>query len=200
MSGLEIGAVVGIAAWLGVLTLVLVLVIRQVTLVTARVDRASPVPILGLPDDGPTIGAPLPDAVVQEVPQLAAGVAHLVLLSATCNPCREMAEQMRAEHFPPGEKLIALVPGREHLADGVIAMLPQSFRAIRDPMATEVAGLLQLETVPFAMTARDGVVAAKAPILTSIDDLTRFRGVANSRVNGHRSSPREEGEFHASRT
>lgn len=200
MSGLEIGAVVGAAVWLGVLTLALVLVVRQVALVTARVDLASPGPIMGLPDDGPAIGASLPDAVVREIPQLASGVAHLVLLSATCNPCRVMAEQMREEHFSPGEKLIALVPGREHLADGVIAMLPQRFDAIRDPAATEVASLLQLESVPFAMTARDGVVAAKAPILTSIDDLTRFLAVTGSKVNGHRTSPREEGVLHASRS
>lgn len=188
MSGLEVGAVVAVVIWLAAQTLVLVLAIRQIALLTARMDRAGAGPIIfGMPDDGPPVGKAVPDVVLEELPQLQIGLVHVVLLSATCTPCREMAAQLRHQRLPGEEKIIALVPGRERLAESLIAMLSSQFTSVRDPVATEIATILQITRVPFALTLRDGFVIAKSPVLDSVEDLVQFLTKSVSQLNGSAS-------------
>lgn len=201
MSGLGVAALVVTAAWLGALTVVVVLVVRQIALVTARLDHAGAEPLRvygGLMDDGPALGSRVPKEVTNELPELERGLVHLILLSATCSPCRELANGLRDEIMPANRAVIALVPGRPELADGVIELLPPSIRAVHDPLAEDLAGILGLERVPNALTMRDGVVIAKAPPLDSANDLLRFMELSGPSPNGNGAVVAREGAIHAS--
>jgi hypothetical protein len=196
MSGLGIAAVVVTSLWLGGLTLVVVLVIRQVALVTIRLDHL-PGPVVGsLEDNGPKLGSRVPEVVTHQLPELETDLSHLLLLSATCTPCREIASELARRPLPNSRSIVALVPGREEMADGVVAMLPPSIRAVRDPDATDLATLLEIQIVPSALTVKGGVIAAKAAALGSAADLIRFMNTSSSPAKGAVSPPSREGVGH----
>jgi hypothetical protein len=192
MSGIGVAAILVTGAWLGVLTLVVVLLVRQIGLLTVRLDLAGP--SYEPEHDGPEVGSPIPEAVTSVLPRLRDGRAHLVLLSATCSPCRELAAELQGERLPDAQNVIALVPGREELADGVVAMLPPGVTAVRDPEATAIAKSLQIQSVPFALQVEDGIVAGRAtiPYLRTAADLARF--VEAGSAPPLDEVPRERGE------
>lgn len=178
MNVLGVTAVALIGIWIGALTLLLVLAIRQIGLLTVRLDHLqsrSDAPLLrDLKGDGLMIGAEVPVEVVTAVPECRSGFAYLLLISSICNPCRELVAEMQRRHFVHADPLIALVPGPPEIADGLIAMLPTKVRAIRDPHAGVLAQeYLQLRSTPFALLIEDGILAGKA-YLHSLDDLVRF--------------------------
>lgn len=183
MSGIGVAALVLAAAWLGILSLVLVLVVRQIALITARLDHVGTTSVGELREDGPALGSSVPEPVARELPELNMPLAHLLLFAATCTPCRTMAAELRHHALPNGRAIVALVPGRKELADGLISTLPLTIRAIPDPSATEIAELLQLQTVPFALSTEGGKVVAKSEFLGSVADLLRF--MRGSRLPSH---------------
>lgn len=174
MSGIGLAAIVLVGAWLGILTLVVVLLVRQVGLLGVRLDLSGPP--YEPENDGPEIGSQLPEDVISTLPQLRTGRAYLVLLSATCTPCRELAAELRDQQLPRGQDLIALVPGRAELAESLVATLPPGMTVVRDPHATALAKNLQIESVPFALGVENGVIVGRAriPYLRRGVDLARF--------------------------
>jgi hypothetical protein len=104
---------------------------------------------------------------------------------------------LHGQTLPNGRAIVALVPGRKELADGLVDLLPPSFRAVRDPHATELASLLQLEHVPSALTVEGGVVTAKSQFLDSVGDLVRFMEAPGSAPRG-KKVPLSKGASHVS--
>jgi hypothetical protein len=195
MSTIEVIAVVVAGVWLATVTLVAILVVRQIALLTARLDHVAthtPSPTLSLANEGPKIGSRIDDAILRWVPDLGATKAHLLLLSSTCGPCREFAANVRAEDLPLDRPLVVLIPGssgREELADGLERMLPTSVTTVRDPKATDIAQLLEMQMVPSAITTMNGSVAAKLPIIETVDQFLRFVGDTTASVPTNGSSP-----------
>lgn len=180
MTGIEMTALTLVAGWLGILSVVLLLTIRQIALLSARLDRNVPLP---LDRDGLDIGAMVPDEVIQTLPQLADGTIYLLLLSSTCSTCREVASSFGAHDGE--EQIVALVPGPEELADALIGELPERMTTIRDPIATEVASKMQLETTPFAFEIDGGKVSGKAYLHSYEDylDLSTFKSRVENAVD-----------------
>lgn len=165
MSGLALTALIMVCAWLGVLTLVVVLLVRQIGLLTVRLSLAGEDI---LPDnDGPEVGSEIPDEVALALPQLNGERNYVLLLSASCIPCRELAVELGRHSFEPA--ITALVPGSEKLADNLEALLPSGVRVVRDPEATELAGALEVESTPFALEVEGGTVTRKAYLYSSAD-------------------------------
>lgn len=174
MTGLETFAVAAAAVWLALLSLVLVLVVRQLGILTVRLDATSPVTARS--DDGPEIGSDLPQEAAAVLADVRDGVRYLVLMAATCRPCRELAAELGERDLDA--RFLALVPGREQLADGLISLLPAQLRVIRDPVATEVAESLGITSTPFAVEVEDGKVSGKAYVSNAadLDRLVEARG------------------------
>ena len=84
MSALAIAALVLVCIWLGVLTLVVVLLVRQVGLLTVRLSTAAQT--ISLDDDRPEVGSGLPEDVAELMPE--DEPAYLGIISAGCDPCR----------------------------------------------------------------------------------------------------------------
>jgi hypothetical protein len=173
MNSLEFAAVIGVALWLGLLTLTAMLTIRQVALVTARIDQTGAPQYI---DDGPALQSRLPDEVIRLVPELDSGITSLLLMSASCTPCKQLAEGLEQNMLPAGVSAIALVPGKQDLADDIAELLPPSIQMIRDPAATEVAHALDFQRVPAAIIIERGRVVAKAPpaAVSSAGELVNF--------------------------
>lgn len=180
MSGLVIAALIVTCAWLAVLTLVQVLIIRQIALLTVRTSgagRAAP-PVedgFSFKDDGPQVGSSIPDEVASTLPSLRRGRESLLLLSATCAPCRELAADLSKSRVRLSG--VALVPGSTDLADALVDLLPPGLRVLRDPEATRLANALQIRSTPFAITTNEGRVSGKSYISSKDDLLELTKGL-----------------------
>jgi len=168
MSALTIAALVLVCAWLGVLTFVVMLLVRQVGLLTVRLSMATQA--MSLDDDGPEIGSTLPEDVAEVMPE--GEPAYLLLISAGCDPCRELVAELDGHRFE--QKVVALVPGRQEQAGELAALLPPSIRVVLDPEATELAESLDLESTPFALEVKSGTVSRKVHLYGGASALFEF--------------------------
>lgn len=171
MDGLAIAALLLVGLWLGALTLVAILCVRQIGLLSVRFAQAGG--SFSLADDGPAVGSVLPAEVTATVPELGRGRAQILLVAATCTPCRELAAQLGGERLPGS--VVALVPGHQDLADGLVALLPPGLRVVRNPDAARLAESLHIKSTPFGLAVEDGRIVDKA-YLHSAADFTKLIG------------------------
>lgn len=182
MNALALVALALAAIWLAALTLVVILCIRQIALLTvmASEQRYAAMPTVvddfSVADDGPELGASVPQKMLSEIPELAGEGACILLLSATCGPCRKLATDLRTRRFPAAHAqmpVIALVTGREELAEGLVPLLSSGIRILRDPAAMEYAQALHIQSTPFAVAIAAGIVTKKG-FMYSGTDFIRF--------------------------
>lgn len=176
MNSLETLALVVATLWLVALTVAVVLVIRQIGLLTIRLTYSAP---HGVADEhGPAIGSSVPETAASLL-GLNGDSRALVFLSSTCNPCREFASQASSDHL--GEDTTVLISGNPELARGVAALLPRGTKPVLDPTSQEVASAFGVGMVPFALYLSGGRVRAKT-YLNDPDELIKLRapGGANA--------------------
>jgi hypothetical protein len=178
MSALAIVALVLVCAWLGVLTFVVVLLVRQIGLLTVRLSVATQA--ISLDDDGPEVGSALPEDVAEVMP--ADERAYLLLISASCEPCRELVVELDGHRFE--QSVVALVPGREEQAGELAALLPTGIRVVLDPEATQLAESLDLESTPFAIEVEGGTVTSKVHLFGGASALLEFVESGSARNGG----------------
>lgn len=169
MTGLETALVVVVAVWLAVISFVLILVVRQIGLLTVRVSFAAPeVPVdeVGLP-----VGTEIPDHVLDGVSAGGRPVSTLLLLSGTCGDCRGLATGLEAESV--GDGTLVLIAGGKALAEEVGELLPADLPRLYEPDASRIARALGIDTVPFGMNVAGGVIRAKT-FLRSASDVERL--------------------------
>src|ERR671917_1090416 len=172
MSTLAVAALVLVCVWLGVLTLVAVLLVRQVGLLTVRLSAAGQA--LAVENDGPEVGSNIPEDVASALPDLEAERAYLLLISAGCTPCRELVADIGDRSFE--QKIVALVPGDEKQGSELASLLPSGIRAVLDPEAASLAEALKLQSTPFALELECGKVTRKAYLYEGASDLIEFVG------------------------
>jgi hypothetical protein len=170
MSALAVTALVLVCVWLGALTLVAVLLVRQIGLLTVRLNVASQTLSL---DDGPEVGSDVPEEVASVLPGRDER-SYLLLVSAGCQPCRELVSDLGEHRFE--QSVVALVPGRADQASELAALLPSGVRAVLDPKATRLAEVLGLESTPFALEIEGGTFTRKAFLHEGASDLIGFVG------------------------
>jgi hypothetical protein len=170
MSALAVAALVLVCIWLGVLTLVVILLVRQIGLLTVRLSVAGEA--TPLDNDGPEIGSSVPEDVAEVLPDQAEEHAYLLLISSTCTPCWELVSDLGQRRFE--QNVVALVPGHGEKAGELAALLPSGIQTVLDPEATRLAGALQLESTPFALEVEHGTVTRKAYLHEGASDLIAF--------------------------
>lgn len=168
MSALAIAALVLVCAWLGILTFVVVLLVRQVGLLTVRLSIATRA--TSLDEDGPEVGSSLPEDVAEVMPEKER--AYLLLISEGCDPCRELVAELDGHRFE--QKMVALVPGREEQAAELAALLPEDTKVVLDPEAMQLVESLDLESTPFVLEVEDGIVTRKVHVFGGASALIEF--------------------------
>ncbi len=176
MSALAIAALVLVCIWLGVLTLVVILLVRQIGLLTVRLSVAGEA--TPLDNDGPEIGSSVPEDVAVVLPEEAEEHAYLLLISSTCTPCWELVADLGERRFE--QKIVALVPGHGEKAGELAALLPSGMQVVLDPDASRLAGALHLQSTPFVLEVEHGTVTRKAYLHEGASDLIEFVESGNS--------------------
>jgi hypothetical protein len=183
MSGLAIAALVLACVWLGILTLVVVVLVRQIGLLTVRLSNVSQP--LSSEDDGPEIGSSVPEEVAAQLPELEGERAYLLLVAATCTPCRELIADIGEHYFE--QTVTALVPGRVEAAEEFARFLPScGIRPVVDPQATTLAQALKIQSTPSVLEVERGTITRKAYLYDGGSDLIRFLedGAPSARSSG----------------
>lgn len=166
MSSIESAALAIIGVLTLVMAFVLVLVIRQIGLLTIRVSNM--VPHMDLSQDGLDIGQSIPEGVKSGLPMLANGTHYILVLSGTCVPCRHLANDIRQMAQVP-EGGVALIAGRAPVAEELRDVLPTEITSVVGPEASELAEALDVRSTPFGFYLVDGVIAAKSPLQAGVD-------------------------------
>ncbi len=183
MSPLAVAALVLVCIWLGVLTLVAVLLVRQVGMLSVRLSAAGQA--LAVENDGPEVGSEIPEEVTSALPDLEAERAYLLLISAGCTPCRELVADISDRSFE--QTIVALVPGNEEQASELASLLPPGVRGVLDPEAATLAETLKLQSTPFALELERGKVTRKAYLYEGAADLIEFVGSGAAPADAHGS-------------
>lgn len=178
MSGIAVAALVLVCVWLGVLSFVVVLLVRQIGLLTVRLSVAGQA--LSLDNDGPEVGSKVPDEVASVLPNPEEGRAYLLLVSATCAPCRQLVADIGERHFE--QAIVALVPGSEQVAGELASLLPSGIQAVLDPDASRLAEALKIHSTPFALETVNGTVTRKSYLYAGAPDLTEFVEAKNAAI------------------
>jgi hypothetical protein len=190
VSGIAVAALVLVCVWLGVLSFVVVLLVRQIGLLTVRLSVAGQA--LSLDNDGPEVGSKVPDEVASVLPNPEEGRAYLLLVSATCAPCRQLVADIGERHFE--QAIVALVPGSEQVAGELASLLPSGIQAVLDPDASRLAEALKIHSTPFALETVNGTVTRKSYLYAGAPDLTEFVEAKNAAIKPSRTVQVATGE------
>lgn len=160
MTDLEVALLIVACAWLALLSVVSLLLVRQVGLLTVRLDRersaSSPV------NDGLQIGEALPERVAKILDLKGGSAGYLLVLGAICSPCRELANDLRGHQL--AVPVTALISGRAEAGEALGELLPAGVGVVQDTPAADLAGDLRIETTPFAFEVTDGRITGKAVV------------------------------------
>lgn len=160
MSGLGTAALVAAGIWVGVLSLVVVLLVRQVGIITLRLDRAreEDAPVT----EGIDVGEPLPQDVAAALPTLNGRPTYVLLLGGLCPPCQELAFKLRDDQGT--QSIVAVISGRNASADAIAEAMSERAAVVREPDATAIADGFGVGTTPFAFEISDHEITGKAVV------------------------------------
>ncbi len=167
---METLVIAALAVWMVCLTGAVLLCVKQIGILTLQLDRSA-VSSATAADDGPALGTSVPDDNVARTGALGEARGWVLMLTATCGACREVAERLGG--LGDGALWTVLLSGSGPHADELDEMLPSWCEIIRDPDATRIAQQMGLRTAPFALELVGRRIVAKAAI-GGIEDLITF--------------------------
>lgn len=163
MSGLGVAALIAAGIWLGVLTFVVVLLVRQLALISAWAQEQAPG---GSRAEGIDIGAEVPTAALDVLPAMQEGLCYVLFLDGNCQPCRELAlEAGRSPDFAALRDSIpigASVRGSGAPSDEIERLLPSWVSVIRSEEADLLAKNFEVAQTPCIMEVERGRVTGRA--------------------------------------
>jgi hypothetical protein len=190
MSSLVVAALVVASVWLLILTVGLLLCIRQLGALMVRTELIAR-GAGGAQAHGAAVGFELSEDLLRSAPMLREGRRVVLLLSATCATCEQLIEEFAAVGPPvtlslPEELVVLLVQddGGERGNEAVQAMTPYA-TVLRGPEATQIARGLRLANLPSAIYVQDRRIAGSLVFvdrLSQIDEL--LSGAPSQSRNG----------------
>lgn len=157
MSGLLLVSIVLTGLWLAALTMLVLVLVRQTALVMIRLEQGGRFSVSA---DGLPVGTPIAPDLRAAMPETTTGSSYVLLLSATCGPCRELVPELI--RYEVKDRFVTLLAGSPDVADSLAALLPAWMRVVRDPAASALADRLGIKSTPFVLQIKDGTVSGRA--------------------------------------
>jgi len=152
MSGPVLGL---LCAWLAIITIVVVLTVRQVSMLTAReLSQAKGATSVAL--DGPAIDSAVPQSLAEV---LTASTTEVIFVSSSCSGCRDLMTSLSTAELE--SNVIILLSGQGDTADALNEMVSSSTVVLRDPISSALAHDLNIQSTPFGFTVQDGKIVRK---------------------------------------
>jgi hypothetical protein len=160
MPAIEVAAIIAVAVWLAVMTVMMLLVFRQVSLITAWMQQRSP------GEGGLDAGAEVPDDALALMPELRENLGYVLFLAGNCSPCREFAlDAARSETilgFRENAKYLAAVAGDGRQAEEIAGLLPDWVRVVRGDDAQLIKDQFDVRATPAVYEVERGNVTGGA--------------------------------------
>jgi hypothetical protein len=180
MSALETTGLVAVAAWLGLLTLSIVLLVRQVGLLTAWMQQRAPAGEGGL-----DVGTEVPAPALDLLPGVRERLGYVLFLAGDCQPCREFALAAGRSEEVAGLRdahpIAAAVTGKDAQAAEVARMLPGWITVFRDADARMLEQSFDVQATPVVYEVERGRVTGRAVAGYGVGD---FENLVRARANG----------------
>lgn len=158
-----------VVIWLCVLTVVVLLLVRQLGLVTARIKH------LGIEHgrDSLEIGEVVPSSMRTANDYLFLDEKYVVFLSSACFPCRDLVAE--SGNVVSTEDILVVVEGNDAMADSMRAALLERGLTALGPSESELfTREFDVNATPIALHVDRGIVAGKA-YLTKFSDVELLR-------------------------
>lgn len=173
----ELAVLVLAIIWLSILTVVVLLLVRQVALLSVQLSFAGPVSSFA--DDGPPIGSAVPDDLLELMRD---GSGSVLALSASCIPCRELVGNLHRRKLKT--PVVAVIEGDIALARALATELPRGALPVLGSGASAILQTLRIESRPFVIGVWNGNVTRKAYVRSDQDFLAFVTAESNGAVNG----------------
>lgn len=187
MSPLQIGLLVALVVWNLVSAIAIVALLRQVTLLSARLgelDQREEIPslLVGLSLDSgfEPFESGNPDAVT-----------YFFWLTSTCGTCLEFSAAL-AQAIEQGdwdERSVVLLTGSGPGRDAIKAQLSPLLTVVLDPESSQLVEALGLDRSPFVVETQAGVITGWASIRELEDIMTLRDARSYSNAQDYATSP-----------
>jgi hypothetical protein len=175
MNWLGVFAVIVIGLWLVVLTVALLLCVRQLAVNRVRLELL----VRGGAGSGtgPTVGFSLAPALLASRPELARERALVVVLSGNCANCMQVIDEWESGDGPAlieSQDVLLLVTGQEGAASEEAAhRLADLGAVVREPEASRLAQALNMSYRPSALLLEGGLITGTSILehARELDDL-----------------------------
>ncbi len=160
--------------WLLLLTVSVMLCIRQLGALTARMEIVALGSGVG---HGAALGFRISDDLARAHPGLGVGRRIVLVVSATCASCTELLQELERGHQPEaigqvdGVTALLVGPGDASRDEARRRISRVTSDVVLDPLATAVAQALRMKTLPAALYLVDGVVAGNLMFVDRLDQL-----------------------------
>jgi hypothetical protein len=152
-----------LVVWAIVATGAILVLLRQVALVSIRLDMQMRLPDLTDFGNGPEMGMMFP-SILDDQP----ASFLLVAMSSACTSCDEFVRSWEAGDVgPPNDPLIVLLSGNRATARAFGERLPNWMRVVYDPKASRVGRDIGLSKTLLALHIVDGRVVGRADTRTA---------------------------------
>jgi hypothetical protein len=167
----ELAAWLVVAAWLTGLSLAVLAVARQVAVLQLHASTPSTSGYFDVHSDGPAVGSPVPDSL-RAASWYPGGDFVVMILSATCGPCREVVDEL-CRSGGPDLPVHSFVAGRAEMAEPLLDQLAAELagHAHGEPEASDVTQAFGVQSSPFALLVSDDIVADKRYVRAASDVL-----------------------------
>jgi hypothetical protein len=153
-----------LAIWSGVLTIVVILTVRQVALLSLRPSGQA---VVNMDDLGPKAGMRVPAELDRFLAEYR-DVQAIVLISAVCGPCRELAKDFT--RLTVSNRFAFLVTGSSDDVADMVSLVPPGAVVLTDPDASRLARSLGITSTPFGVGIA-GDQVSRSKFLRSIEDV-----------------------------
>lgn len=167
MTSVQVVVIVLVAAWLALLSLAVLLLVRQLGLIVSGMSVSG-----ALTEDGAPIGSPVPKEAKQALPRLDRELTYLMFVSGSCAACGVVLSELQERGFED-ERLHVVLAGDDGATNRLAASIPPDLTVVRGPEALAITQALRVRSTPFALQLENGIVTGKA-VLRGADDLQRL--------------------------
>lgn len=168
---MRILAELSLAVWLILLTVAVLVQLRQITLLTMRLTPRDANDRTYL-----TLRQPIPDIVRTMAPDLIGSEGYLLHLTPSCESCMALVDDIGEAGL--GAPYVAIVSGPEDEAATIAARLPTASQVITGGAAETVKASLNLRRAPLAVRIENGRITGWSVVKTRRDFL-RLKGPAH---------------------
>lgn len=174
MGATGVIALISVCAWMLILSAAVILLIRQVGLITTRLDLFAAGIAVSPAVSGPRIGEDASNALKDSGISAYGGDVYILYLSSHCATCRDIVATLPNELNGSVRSTVAVITGEERIATALADSLPKWMRSISGACAEELVADLHLSYAPFLVALNEhGIVTNKSHVFTT-EDIKNF--------------------------